>query len=311
VYVRSALDAVAGDQMIGVATDVCSPADPKLADSGFVGAFRAVFLLDTRGMDRSARDVLGDFVEGGGGLFVAAGPDVEPRMTNDLLGRSSTLTVSRGDQGVWPATLAAADPRHPVVAALGPLSDRLVHVRVDRGVHLGASPEARVVARFTNGWPALVETRRGKGRAFVFASDLGRRWNSFPLQAAFAPFVYEVARDLAGPATAAGALTAADVEEGATVPGVVTRGTPPRRVAVNVDPRESRLATLAPEAVTAAFSSRPNAPDGTAAAARLAGSRLDRLWRAALLSLALFLVSDTLLSAGRGAAASASRAGRS
>jgi hypothetical protein len=310
VYVRSALDAVAGDKMIGVAADVRPPDDPKLADAGFLGGFRAVFLLATRGMTRPARDVVTSFVERGGGLFLAAGPDVDPRVTDELLDAASPASVTSGDHGAWPATLAAADSRHPLVAALGPLSERLVHVRVDRGVRLTPPTEARVVAWFTNGWPALVETRRGRGRVYVFASDLGRQWNSFPLQATFAPFVYEVARDLAGPTDVAGSLTPADVDEGTAVPGTVTRGTPAQRIAVNVDPRESRLATLTPDAVAAAFPPAPDVPATTLPAGDRADVRHDELWRALLLAFGLFLAVDTLMSAARRASAPASRAGR-
>jgi hypothetical protein len=307
IYVRSALDAVGGDQMVGLATEVVPPGDPKLVDAAFVRGFRAVFLLDTRGISRPARDVLGGFLDDGGGLFVAGGPDVDPRVTSGLVG-GRTLVVSAGDQGAWPARMAAADARHPVVAALGPLSDRLVHVRVDRAMRLDPSPDARIVARFTNGWPALVEARRGRGRAFVFASDVGRQWNSFPLQATFAPFIYEVARDLVGAGAGEAALTAADVDDATTVPGVVTRGTPARRVAVNVDPRESRLATLSPQAVAAAFpAGRRSASDQPVLPT---GARQDALWRGLLLALALVLGLEGLLSVRRGLAAPASRGAR-
>jgi len=222
---------------------------------------------------------------------------------------AGALSVSSGDQGAWPARLAAADARHPVVAALGPLSDRLVHVRVDRGVRLDPAPGTRVVARFTNGWPALVEARRGGGRAFVFASDLGRQWNSFPLQASFPPFIYEVARELMGSAGAEATLTPADVDEQTAVPGVVTRGTPGRRIAVNVDPRESRLATSTREVIAAAFPSRRAA--ATTATPPLTGAPQDALWRALLLVLAVVLGVEAILGAARGAAAPASRGGQS
>ena len=42
--------------------------------------FAAVLLLSTRGLERHGRELLAGYAQRGGGMLVAAGPDVEPRV---------------------------------------------------------------------------------------------------------------------------------------------------------------------------------------------------------------------------------------
>ena len=55
-----------------------------------------------------------------------------------------------------------------------------------------------MIARFSNGTPALLERPAGQGRVVLFASDIDRRWNDFPLHPAFVPFALETAALRAG-----------------------------------------------------------------------------------------------------------------
>ena len=54
-------------------------------------------------------------------------------------------------------------------------------------------PEATVLARFSEGDPALVEQSVGEGRLLVFASSLDPIWTDFPLRSAYLPFWYRMA----------------------------------------------------------------------------------------------------------------------
>ena len=89
-----------------------------------------------------------------------------------------------------PLTLAATDLRHPIFRPFGALAANLGQVRSDRAWRV--SPEGwSIVARFSNGSPALLERALGAGRVVLFASDLDRQWNDFPLHPAFVPFALE------------------------------------------------------------------------------------------------------------------------
>jgi hypothetical protein len=85
----------------------------------------------------------------------------------------------------------------------------------------------------------------------VFASDLNYRWNDFPLQPAFVPFIHEAVRYLASPRTPRTDFLVGDLQS-ATTPGVVeVQG---RRIAVNPDPRESDPTRMTAEIFQAGIS---------------------------------------------------------
>ena len=122
-----------------------------------------------------------------------------------------------------------------------------------------------VAARFTDGSPALLERREGKGRVLVFASDLDRRWNEFPLHPAFVPFVVESMRHLAGAGDRSRDYLVADAPAG-TGPGPgVYRTADGRTVAVNVDPRESSAGRLSADEFTGMVA-RSETPEKTGGA---------------------------------------------
>jgi len=112
-------------------------------------------------------------------------------------------------------------------------------------------PSCQTIARFTSGEAALVDCGAGDGRALVLASDLNDRWNDFPLHATFVPFVHEMIAYLSSARPRAGDYLVGDVPAGVpATPGIAALpaagGAAPRRVAVNVDPRESDTGRLSP-----------------------------------------------------------------
>ena len=159
-----------------------------------VSNYRGVALLSTRGLERAARDRLMTYVKGGGGLFVAAASDLEIAVLAEMTGWQPALTAVEQS---GPLTLAATDLRHPIFRPFGALAANLGQVRFDRSWRV--SPDGwSIVARFSNGSPALLERPLGQGRVVLFASDVDRRWNDFPLHPAFVPFAIEALRYVAG-----------------------------------------------------------------------------------------------------------------
>ena len=55
---------------------------------------------------------------------------------------------------------------------------------------------ARVIARFMDGTPAVLEGRSGSGRALLVASDLNTGWSDLALRSAFVPFMHRSVRYL-------------------------------------------------------------------------------------------------------------------
>lgn len=197
----------------------------------------AIALLSTHGLDRHAGDTLRAYLQSGGGLFVAAAPELDAAVLSTLLGWTPPLVPTElRNAGV----LAATDLRHPVLRPFDAVAANLGQVSFDRAWRVDTARGWRVVARYTDGEAALAERTVGPGRVLLFTSDLDRRWNDFPLHASFVPFAQEAARYLGARPPAISSYLVADVPPGvAPRPGFVARDG--RTAVVNVDPRESRV----------------------------------------------------------------------
>ena len=123
--------------------------------------------------------------------MIAAAPDVEPVVLSTIFDWRPAL--SGGEAAADPVSLSATDLRHPIFRPFGALAANLGQVRFEHAWRVRADGWD-VAARFTDGTPALLERREGKGRVVLFASDLDRRWNDFPLHPAFVPFAVEAVR---------------------------------------------------------------------------------------------------------------------
>jgi hypothetical protein len=276
----------------GPAFSSLKPAD--LVDVG------AVAVLGTRGLDARGRDLLEGYVKSGGGLLIAAGPDVDPQVLRESLGEVVPTTLGPRPAG---ATLrfAPADSRHPVFRLFGGLGT-LANVSFERAAAVEPSDSAEVIARYTDGTPAVVEDRSAGGRVLVFASDLNNRWNDFPVQPAFVPFVHEMLRYLAASRASRSDFIVGELP-GATgnTPGVVeltgvpTESRAARRVAVNVDPRESDPARMTADAFRDGITRLNVAAAQQARVQAREREENQRLWQYGLLLMLVSLVAEGMV----------------
>jgi hypothetical protein len=202
----------------------------------------AIAILSTHGLDRRAGEALRAYLQSGGGLFVAASSDVDAAVLSTLLAWTPPLAPKDVRHA---GVLAATDLRHPILRPFDAVAANLGQVTFDRAWAIDARNGWRVVARYTNGDAALAERTGGPGRVLLLTSDVDRRWNEFPLHASFVPFAQETARYLGAHAPVVTAVLVADVPAGmAPRPGLAESGG--RAMAVNVDPRESRIDRVTP-----------------------------------------------------------------
>jgi len=276
--------------------------------SGFtddrLASHAAVILLSTRNLERHGREALAAYVRNGGGVLVAAGPDVDGDVVADVFGNASTLRVlPTTNTKPEPRALAPADVRHPIFQPFASNTATLGLVTFQRVARVEGSA-CQTLARFTTGETALLECTAGEGRALVFASDLENRWNDFPVHATFVPFLHEIVRYLASARAHAGEYLVADAPVGAPrKPGVAVLadssrpGAKPRAVAINVDPREVDPARLSVEEFQSAVT---RLKDVNVSEARVeARQQEDRqhLWQYALALMALLLAMEGLVAA--------------
>lgn len=252
-FLREAIVAV--DPSRAFTVDVVSAAERNGVDAARLKPYPAVWLLGTRGLDRRVREALASYVREGGSLFVSAGPLLDAATFATLFegeDEQTRMRVEEAQGSAFPTVIAPVDGRHPIFAAFGPFAANLGQAQFSNALRIVSGREARTVARFTNGLPALVEQPFGEGRVLVFASDLSAVWNDLPKQPTFVPFVNESLRYLANLRGQPRELLVGAVPDGAQVTraaaapagvaprtGVITGGRPERRIAVNVDPRES------------------------------------------------------------------------
>ena len=192
LYVERALSVAGGGREFDV--DVRDGRDVVTRTGSDLSRAAAMFILGTRTLDRNGRELIKTYLAGGGQVFLAMGPDVDPGTLADVLG----VKLAFDDSPIKTpgATMIASDGRHPIFRPFLNPSGALGDVQVEQHRRLNDQDDRTVLARFSGGDAALTEQAVGQGRLLVFTSDLDNQWSRFPLNPAFVPFSVETARYL-------------------------------------------------------------------------------------------------------------------
>jgi len=289
-YLFRALEAAAGETS-GNLTAQSITAEQIAGSRSSMAAQSAMVVLSTRNLDRPARDAIVEFVTAGGGLLLVASPDVDPSIVSAMFGWSGGA-VSLDPAGRQ-SSLTATDLRHPIFRPFGSLAANLGQVRFQQAWRVRADGW-QVPARFDDGSAAVLERAVGSGKIVLFASDVDRRWNDFPLHPAFVPFVVEAVRYVSARPAPADEFLVARVPAGARAePGI--QQVNGRTIAVNVDARESSTGAMTQAEFLAMIDS--TAADGGVrqqAKAEQAESR-QSLWQYGLMLMLLTLVAESFV----------------
>jgi hypothetical protein len=269
-----------------------------------ISRFGAVIVLSTHGLERPGRAKLAAYANAGGGVLIAAGPDVDGDVVADALGPAAALEIKPASgalesTGVRDPERAAlrmgpADVRHPIFRSFGAEVASLGLVQF-RSVARVNGRSCQTIARFTSGEPAMLDCVAGSGRAIVFASDLNDRWNDFPLRASFVPFLDQTVRYLTAGAGRASEYLVGDVPAGiAPVPGVATvrTRTASRRVVVNVDPKESEVNRISAADFQASITRLKNVGAQTVRADAAEQESRQHLWQYLLAAMIVVLMAE-------------------
>jgi len=167
-------------------------------------------LNDTR-LDGSSAERVRRFVEAGGGLLVVLSQEASwPASAADLLpGTVGGIEDRAEGQG---GRLGFLDHDSPVFEVFaGPRSGDFTTARFYRARAFQADDSARVLARYDDGTPALIEGHRGKGTVLVWTSGLDQFWNDLALQPVYLPFMHQLVEQLSGRGEATPWLTVGQV----------------------------------------------------------------------------------------------------
>ena len=303
-------------------------------DAGAVDAHSLVILNDAGVAPGPLSEAVARFVERGGRLVIAAGPNTKPESFNRAFGRVAPATLVEAVQLQRGETVAmtALKSTHPVFAVFDE-GGRMPAARVYGYQRGEPRAGAGVLASFDDGSPALVEANAGAGRVLMYTSTLGMAWSDLPLSPVYLPLVQQMVRYLGerevsawhrlGQAFAvtkgeAGAPPAVDAPSGARLKNenvskggeMLLTGREPGFyrlryaaghdfAAVNVDGREGDFAKLDQDAFLAAFTGG-DAParDAGVAAGRETGEETEarqRAWWPLLLAALLLLAAESVL----------------
>ncbi|MBN2493299.1 MAG: BatA domain-containing protein [Deltaproteobacteria bacterium] len=172
---------------------------------------RVAVMANVREVSPQALESLRGFVSAGGGLLLSAGSQVDVDRSNRILGellpwqlRDVVELGPLEDDGSRRKGIGfgAVQLDHPVLSLFsGAERKALSTVRTRRAVVLETGQEndrRRVLMRYANGMPALVEGRLGAGRVLLFTSTLDRDWTNWPARATFLPFLQQAVSYLSG-----------------------------------------------------------------------------------------------------------------
>jgi hypothetical protein len=241
----------------------------------------ASLLVITAPLDQSRIELLHDQVMAGKTLLISLASEQMGMTLARLLGQT-TLAVEPGTVRSY-AMLGDIDFRHPMFAAFSDprFSDfTKIHFWKYWKFDPGSISGARVLAKFDDGDPAVVEAPVGKGRLIILASGWAAEDSQLALSTKFVPLVYALVEQSSGipqlpaqflvgdslPIAAAAGIEhqnltikipdGSDVTIGANEtnfsntlrPGIYRISAhPPRRFAVNLDAAESRTAPMSPD----------------------------------------------------------------
>ncbi len=297
-YIEQALVAVGGDGSAFDAEGVSGAALQSWTQARLDGHM-AVVVVSTRGLEHHGRELLKTYLQSGGGLLLTAGGDIDSDAVSEILGGLASTAVAGDGTAAAARTLAPIDSRHPVLRMFSGMSS-LSLVRFQRVSSIRA-PRCQTLAQFSSGEPALVDCSFGEGRALIFASDLGKAWNDFPVHATFVPFMHEALQYLVRTRESSDYAIGAVPNGVRPAPGIATladsRGRPPRPISVNVDPSEADAGRLSVEE----FQSAVLHDGGEAVSAERLEAReqeeQQHLWRYALILMAAALAAESLVAA--------------
>jgi hypothetical protein len=177
----------------GIRPDIQPASFLRDASPDVLRQYRVIYLLDVARLDEVAVKNLEEYVNGGGGLAMFLGGNVNTAFYNNRLYKEGT--------GLLPVPLEADDllepevlenvpdveaSKHPIFESLLGEQNPLIRlVTIDRyyKVPQGWKPDeqstAQIIASLRNYMPLVVEQKFGKGRIVTFLTTLAPQWNNW------------------------------------------------------------------------------------------------------------------------------------
>lgn len=168
-----------------------------------ITAVKVVVLANVGHVSPAVSDALKSLLASGGGLLFLPGDQIKPETFKTDFGDVAPCELRKVLQahpanGETAESLTRIDFSHPVFEIFS-----LPHhgdLTLPKFAHYWETTDtqlSRVLARFGDGRPAILEREIGKGVSMAMVSAIDNDWNDFAHQSVFLPFVHQVARYLA------------------------------------------------------------------------------------------------------------------
>ena len=153
-----------------------------------------VALCNVSSLFKNDIDALRKHLAGGGGLIYFLGDQVQERAYRDLL-----------EAGLFPAELEHLDAplvrpvlewdtEHMALVVFRGQTGALSHIRFREAWRVRPAGETAVLARQSDGSPAVLAGRHGRGRIVIVANPCDRDWSDWPQERGYLPVVRELFR---------------------------------------------------------------------------------------------------------------------
>jgi hypothetical protein len=163
--------------------------EAPLEDASNIDLTKFVFVVlsDPGELGSAVAARIRSYVEKGGALLIAAGIDTA---------RAGTVAVTSAkiSGGNMAQAAGEVDTQQPALSEVG----RFENVQFSHSVRVQPNAGARVLAKFADASPLLLEERIGEGRVLTFAGMLDSSTSDFPLHASYLPFVVQSGLYLSG-----------------------------------------------------------------------------------------------------------------
>lgn len=181
-----------------------STVNAEALNAGHLQDADAVFLVNVASLPNDMVELLRERVQGGMGLFISAGdnlnPDtpeqrLAPLLPRPMRSRRRLAEPNDPDAAVRAVRFANVDRQHPVFRVFATHGgESLQSVQVYQYILLEpqGEGEVRTIATFSDGAPALVERRLGNGRLLMWTSTLDMDWTDLPLRGAYVPMIHRI-----------------------------------------------------------------------------------------------------------------------
>jgi hypothetical protein len=157
--------------------------------------YSVIILCNVRDLAIGLEQELEKFVLRGGALIIGLGDQVDPKYYNQKLGLLLPVSLKSINQVRTedkPFHLLVQPSDHPVLKIFTE-NMRKEMARIPFRTLYSTEPrrgrEFEVPVRFTNRFPAIIESQFGEGKVILYVSSLDRDWNNFPIHPTFLPWI--------------------------------------------------------------------------------------------------------------------------